>query len=165
MGATATVSTLEEAIANSSVASCDLTKFTAEDKAWRNSLKAGDLIDAVKFDVNFNIRGWAKAKIESVVAGVGCTSENLGDERGIGVKMFKITYVQDLSVAQKLVRADEPTIAQYLSKTHVDSWRDTLYKGQEVDAMSRGNSWFKSTVVEPDPREDAVQKMAKIGFR
>jgi hypothetical protein len=31
--------------------------------------------------------------------------------------------------------------------------------------MSRGSSWFKSTVIEPDPREDAVQKMAKIGFR
>lgn len=167
MGATvaATAATLEEAISNCQVPKCDLSKFSPEDKAWRNSLKAGDLIDAVKWDQNFGIKSWAKAKIENVISGYGCSYSNLGDENGVGVKTLRIAYVQDLGVPSKLVRADEPSIAQYLSKTHVDSWRDNLAKGMEVDAMSRGNSWFKSTVIEPDPRDDAVQKMAKIGFR
>ena len=31
--------------------------------------------------------------------------------------------------------------------------------------MSRTFTWFKATVVEPDPRKEAIQKMAKIGFR
>ena len=56
------------------MATCDLKRFTAEDKAWRNSLKVGDLIDAVKWDQNFGIKAWAKAKIESVISGYGCVT-------------------------------------------------------------------------------------------
>jgi hypothetical protein len=134
MGATTTIQaatamTLEEAIANTPVAKCDPARFTAEDRVWRNSLKAGSLIDAVKHDQTFGIRAWAKAKIENILSGVGCSDNNLGDEGGALVKTFKITYIQDLGVPSKLVRADELTIAPYLSKTHVDSWRDNLVKG------------------------------------
>ena len=31
--------------------------------------------------------------------------------------------------------------------------------------MSRNLTWFSATVIEPDPRTDAVHKMTKIGFR
>jgi hypothetical protein len=31
--------------------------------------------------------------------------------------------------------------------------------------MSRTCSWFNATIVEPDPRPEAIQKMTKIGFR
>lgn len=136
----------------------DLSHLTAEDRVWRNAIKVGDLVDAVKHDENFNIKGWARAKIEEIrSSGRGCDAPgNLGDEQGYGVKTFRVSYVQDISVPARLIRAHEPTIAPYLSKTHKDTWREALYKGQEVDAMSRSNSWFKATVIEPDPREECV---------
>ena len=135
---------------------CDLTKFSAEDKAWRNSLKVGDLIDVVKWDDTFNLKAWAKGKIEQIITGTGCNHENLGDANGVGVRRFMVTFPGDIGVQKSLIRADEPIIAPYLSKSHADSWRDNLQKYQQVDAMSRTMTWFKATVIEPDPREEAV---------
>ena len=31
--------------------------------------------------------------------------------------------------------------------------------------MSNNSTWFRATVIEPDPRIDAIHKNAKIGFR
>lgn len=100
-----------------------------------------------------------------MITGQHCQKDNLGDENGVGVKRFMVKFFGDLSITNKLIRADEAVIAPHLSKTSEEKWRDNLKKGQLVDAMSRTHSWFKATVIEPDPREDAVQKMAKIGFR
>jgi hypothetical protein len=42
-----------------------------------------------------------------------------------------VKFVGDLSVKNKLIRADEAIIAPYLSKTSEDLlWRDNLKKGQ-----------------------------------
>lgn len=112
----------------------------------------------VKYDDSFNLKGWARGKIDEIrSSGVGCDAPgNLGDENGFGVKTFRISFVQDIAVQGRLIKAHEPTIAPYLSKTHKDAWREALYKGQEVDAMSRSMSWFKATVIEPDPRAECV---------
>lgn len=54
------------------VPTCDLTKLSEEEKIWRNSLQAGDLVDVIKIDENFDLKGWARGKIEAIVSGFGC---------------------------------------------------------------------------------------------
>jgi hypothetical protein len=111
------------------VPTADLTKMSAEDKQWRNSLKLGDMVDVVKYDEAFDLKAWSKGKVDNIIAGYGCNSGNLGDEKGVGVKSFMIGYYKDISVRSRLVRADELIIAPYNSKTSTDSWRENLFKG------------------------------------
>ena len=87
------------------------------------------MVDVVKFDDNFNLKAWSKGKVEQIISAYGCDYKNLGDDKGLGVKTFQIGFYKDISVRAKLIRADEPTIAPYESKTHADAWRDNIKKG------------------------------------
>jgi hypothetical protein len=64
-----------------------------------------------------------------VITGQHCQKDNLGDENGVGVKRFMVKFFGDLSITNKLIRADEAVIAPHLSKTSEEKWRDNLKKG------------------------------------
>lgn len=120
---------LNQSFDSDKIPAADLSKLSAEDKQWRNSLKLGDMVDVVKYDETFDLKAWSKGKVDNIIAGYGCNSGNLGDQTGVGVKSFMIGYYKDLSVRPRLVRADELIIAPYNSKTSTETWRDNLFKG------------------------------------
>ena len=66
----------------------DLSKFSEEELAWRNGLKRGDEVEAVKHDLAYSVEQWAKGVIISLAGGA---EHNLGDDK-YGPNAFMIKF-------------------------------------------------------------------------
>lgn len=132
-------------------------EYTEDDLKWRKALDVGKTVDAIKMCTKFHIQGWAKGEISAINGSVS----------NIATRTLTIKWEKDVSAIEAVYSALDSSIAPYGTKTHDQGWRDTLQKGDVVDALDKFANWSKATIMCLDPRkhEDASMPMIKMGFR
>lgn len=92
-----------------------MSQFSEEEIAWRNGLREGDFVDAVKHEYTCSMEMWSRAEISSIY---GNCEKNLGEVGDDKVNRFDLKFFKDSS--SKMYRADSLEIAQFDSKASED---------------------------------------------
>ena len=101
-------------------------------KDWRQALQEAQKIDAIKVDVLFDRKIWAKAKISKI--------NEIGE--------LVINFKNENSETSRILSKDSHEIAPYCTKTANENWRNKLDKGALVDACDTVGIWYHSTILD-----------------
>jgi hypothetical protein len=103
-----------------------IDKLAPEDVAWRKSLKEGDKIDAVKIDLNYNLKMWSKAEITLITNDI-----------------FHLFFEDDdKALSHRQLHWYSLDIAPYNTKSKGDEWRKELKVGDFIDAYDSTKAWY-----------------------
>ena len=110
------------------------------------------MIDALKHSTAYNYITWSKAEIMQIYAKLDNDAPNMGHDNK-GPYQFKIKYMGDTSVVEKIQKFDSKDIAPFDTKTKGDEWRNNLKQGDMVDILDKDNKWVNATVIkEANPK-------------
>jgi ubiquitin carboxyl-terminal hydrolase 34 len=97
---------------------------------WRRSISENMLIDAIKIDVQYDKKTWAKAKVIKII--------NNSD--------LSLAFENEGSDCFRTVSRDSHEIAPFNLKSWGDEWRWKLCKGSIVDVCDTVGIWYHSTI-------------------
>eukprot|EP00358_Blepharisma_japonicum_P004592 CAMPEP_0202955334 /NCGR_PEP_ID=MMETSP1395-20130829/51722_1 /ASSEMBLY_ACC=CAM_ASM_000871 /TAXON_ID=5961 /ORGANISM="Blepharisma japonicum, Strain Stock R1072" /LENGTH=201 /DNA_ID=CAMNT_0049671785 /DNA_START=219 /DNA_END=825 /DNA_ORIENTATION=+ len=98
---------------------------------WREELKEGDLIDAVKVDTGYDRKIWGTAKITSVDSDDYLTIE----------------FQDEGSEFDRFLPKTSQEIAPVDTKNKDKEWRLNLDKDMMIDAYDTASTWYNSTIL------------------
>jgi hypothetical protein len=108
-----------------------------EETAWREAIKEGSKLDAIKVDPEHKVRTWSR-----------CTVKTKVDDT------IEITFENDSYHCDQKMNIYSPEIALLESKTTEDyAWRASLVDGDFVDCYDSTGSWYRSTVMATEERQ------------
>ena len=81
--------------------------------------------------------------------------------------MLTVAYYLDMTLSETRYPADSAMIAPLGTKSIQQAWRDTLQKGDLVDALDKYGTWNTGTTIWTDTRDatDCKMPMLRVGFR
>lgn len=136
-------------------AKTNLSQYSEDETHWRENLTVDTLLDAYKEDSEFKLSMWSLARVTN------CFSYPISGK----LATVRIKFVNDITVPDIGVTIDSDKIAPLGTKREPDEWRSKLKKGDIVDAKDRCQTWYESTVIEAEEREEPLMPMIKVGFR
>ncbi len=71
-------------------------RIPEDERLWRKSLQPGDLVDAVKFDMEYNLKIWAKATIKNV-----------------NVELIEVSFINDTNKMNRYLWWYSPDLSRY----------------------------------------------------
>jgi len=107
--------------------------FPLEDphREWRASLAQGENIDAVKVDMEYDRKCWARANVALI------------DEEDY----LYLEFEEEGTEFDRKVPRQSCEIAPFKSKSGDDSWREGLESGSFVDVFDTFSTWYNSTII------------------
>lgn len=130
----------------------DPATYSAEERAWRESLEVGSELDAIKIDPNQKFQKvWSRCQVKSKKA-----------------DRILVTYYKDLTIFDREISIYSTEIAQPGTQSEEEiTWRSQLKAGDNVDCWDSTGFWYASTVMQIQEREfqGAKLEMAYIGYR
>lgn len=106
--------------------------FPADEKAWREGLKAGDELDAIKLDLDGKKQMWSKATVK----------ERKNDN-------VVVSFFKDWVTSERELNIYSMNIAQLNSKSEEEfEWRQNLKAGELFDCWDSTGAWYACTVLQ-----------------
>jgi len=138
---------------HSTTVSSFLNPPTEEHFEWINSLKEGDLVDAIKIENQYKKMCWSHARVLHVLE-----------------SHIKIYFLHDREVLCRYIEKTNNAheIAPYKSRCKDFDWRLSIKKGDVIDVCDTSHVWYNATVLQEREftiDEDKPIKEIYIGYR
>jgi hypothetical protein len=113
--------------AGKALAVTNFSNFSPDETNWRQNLTVDTLLDAFKIDETFKLSMWS----------IGKVTECFKDPKSGRLATIRLKFINDISVKEISVPIDSENIAPLGTKRESDEWRQSLKKGDVIDAMDR----------------------------
>lgn len=117
---------------------------------WRQALKEGSIVDAIKGD--FKCKSWGKAQVVKI------------DEEDF----MRLEFLEESPIYDKSLSKWSSDVAEEGTQSNVNDWKLSLKEGDQIDAFDKAKSWYASTILsikENQTQDGRTFKVAEIGFR
>lgn len=119
--------------------------FDAEEVKWRDNLKVGDDVDAIKLEKVPECRCWARGKITK-------RTEPAGPNEPVRLSVSFIEDSKDTDRELSVYSRELAPIEQGKS-AELDKFREGIKAGDFIDCYDTTKAWYKSTVLSLETQE------------